>query len=104
MIRNYPPRACLACLGVAKRARAAVAVAAGGRRWPPVGGQPKLIEGMAYSLRTNNEKKYLGSCDYFFQNQQPRVLPRPPREHGGTAPRAWFARFGGRVVSDPHRS
>ena len=102
-MRNYPPRACLACLGVAKRARAAVAVAAGGRRWPPVGGQPKLIEGIAYSLRTNNEKNTLGSCGFFFQNQQPPVLPRP-REHGGTAPRAWFARFGGHVVSDPHRS
>ena len=35
-MRNYPPRACLvACLGVAKRARAVVAVAAGGW-WPPV--------------------------------------------------------------------
>ena len=65
-MRNYPPRACLACLGVAKRARAAVAVAAGGRRWPPVGGQPKLIEGIAYSLRTNNEKNTLGSCGFFF--------------------------------------
>ena len=67
MIRNYCPRACLACLGVAKRARAAVAVAAGGRRWPPVGGQPKLIEGMAYSLRTNNENITSGPATIFFK-------------------------------------
>ena len=66
-MRNYPPRACLACLGVAKRARAAVAVAAGGRRWPPVGGQPKLIEGIAYSLRTNNEKIPWDPAVFFFK-------------------------------------
>ena len=67
-MRNYPPRACLARLGVAKRARAAVAVAAGGRRWPPVGGQPKpeLTEGIYYSLRTNNEKITSGSAGFLF--------------------------------------
>ena len=87
-MRNYSPRACLACLGVAKRARAAVAVAAGGRRWPPVGGQPKLIEGIAYSLRTNNEKKYLGILRFFsfktsnrpsFRGRANTAEPRPVR-------------------------
>ena len=39
------------------------------------------------------------------QNQRPAFLssPEAPSGHGGTAPRTWFARFGGHVLSDPPR-